>query len=138
MKIVNTIQHYVKFGYKTYVVDNYVLEEPSEFDEVLKGEYVYKKGKLFKALKDTISKDENLCNTDIFVEIAVYSDETPKVKVSKEEKVNEISKIVQKSETTEDAKVENAKDSQDEKIEQTEQSVQTEQKVNNFKTKKKR
>lgn len=137
MKIVNTIQHYVKFGYKTFVVDNYVLEEPSEFDEVLKDEYVYKKGKLFKALKDTISKDENLGNKDIFVEIAVYSDETPKVKVSKEEKVNEISKIVQKSETTEDAKVENAKDSQDEKIEQTEQSVQTEQKVNNFKTKKK-
>lgn len=138
MKIVNTIQHYVKFGYKTYVVDNYVFDEPSEFDEVLKGEYVYKKGKLFKALKDTISKDENLGNTDIFVEISVYSDETPKVKVSKEEKVNEISKIVQKSETTEDAKVENAKDSQDEKIEQTEQIVQTEQKVNNFKTKKKR
>lgn len=135
MKIVNTIQHYVKFGYKTYVVDNYVLDEPSEFDEVLKGEYVYKKGKLFKALKDTISKDENLGNTDIFVEISVYSDETPKVKVSKEEKVNEISKIVQKSETTEDAKVEIAKDSQDEKIENV---VQTEQKVNNFKTKKKR
>ena len=135
MKIVNTIQHYVKFGYKTYVVDNYVLEEPSEFDEVLKGEYVYKKGKLFKALKDTISKDENLSNADIFVEISVYSDETPKAKVSKEEKVNEISKIVQKSETIEDEKVEIAKDSQDEKIEQTEQPIQ---KVNNFKTKKKR
>lgn len=135
MKIVNTLQHYVKFGYKTYVVDNYVFDEPSEFNEVLKGEYVYKKGKLFKALKNTISKDENLGNKDIFVEISVYSDETPKSKEIKEEKVNEISKNVQKSETTEDAKVEIAKDSQDEKNEQT---VQTEQKVNNFKTKKKR
>ena len=138
MKIVNTLQHYVKFGYKTYVVDNYVFDEPSDSQEVLKGEYVYKKGKLFKAIKDTISKDENLGNKNIFVEISVYSDETPKAKVSKEikeEKVNEISKIVQNTETIEDAKVENAKDSQDEKIENV---VQTEQKVNNFKTKKKR
>ena len=51
MKIVNTLQHYVRFGYKTFVVNNFVLDDPSDFEEVLKDEYVYKNGKLFKALK---------------------------------------------------------------------------------------
>ena len=94
MKIVNTLQHYVKFGYKTFVVDNYVLEDPSEVNEVLKGEYVYKNGKLFKALKNTISKTENLNDKNIFLEISAYSDETPKTKKG------EISKNIQSSETS--------------------------------------
>lgn len=77
MKIVNTLQHYVRFGYKTFVVDNFVLDDPSDFEEVLKDEYVYKNGKLFKALKNTISKTENLNDRNIFIEISAYSDETP-------------------------------------------------------------
>ena len=94
MKIVNTLQHYVKFGYKTFVVDNYVLVDPSDFDEVLQGEYVYKNGKLFKALKNTVSSLNNLKDENIFVEIPEYSDATPKIKK------DEISKNVQSSETT--------------------------------------
>ena len=71
MKIVNTLQHYVRFGYKTFVVDNFVLDDPSDFEEVLKDEYVYKNGKLFKALKNTISKTENLNDRNIFIEITL-------------------------------------------------------------------
>ena len=93
MKIVNTLQHYVKFDYKTFVVDNYVLVDPSEVDEVLKGEYVYKNSKLFKALKNTVSSLNNLKDESIFLEIPAYYDETPKIKK------DEISKNVQSSET---------------------------------------
>ena len=91
MKIVNTLQHYVKFDYKTFVVDNYVLVDPSEVDEVLQGEYVYKDSKLFKALKNTVSSLNNLKDEKIFLEIPEYSDMTPKK--------DEISKKVQSSET---------------------------------------
>ena len=77
MKIVNTLQHYVRFGYKTFVVNNFVLDDPSDFEEVLKDEYVYKNGKLFKALKNTTSKTENLNDKNIFIEISAYLDETP-------------------------------------------------------------
>ena len=93
MKIVNTLQHYVKFDYKTFVVDNYVLVDPSEVDEVLKGEYVYKNSKLFKALKNTVSSLNNLKDENIFLEIPAYYDETPKIKK------DEISKNIQSSET---------------------------------------
>ena len=93
MKIVNTLQHYVKFDYKTFVVDNYVLVDPSEVDEVLKGEYVYKDSKLFKALKNTVSSLNNLKDEKIFLEIPAYYDETPKIKK------DEISKNIQSSET---------------------------------------
>ena len=93
MKIVNTLQHYVKFDYKTFVVDNYVLVDPSEVDEVLKGEYVYKDNKLFKALKNTVSSLNNLKDKNIFLEIPAYYDETPKIKK------DEISKNIQSSET---------------------------------------
>ena len=93
MKIVNTLQHYVKFDYKTFVVDNYVLVDPSEVDEVLKGEYVYKDSKLFKALKNTVSSLNNLKDKNIFIEIPAYYDETPKIKK------DEISKNIQNSET---------------------------------------
>ena len=93
MKIVNTLQHYVKFDYKTFVVDNYVLVDPSEVDEVLKGEYVYKDSKLFKALKNTVSSLKNLEDKNIFLEIPAYYDETPKIKK------DEISKNIQSSET---------------------------------------
>ena len=92
MKIVNTLQHYVKFDYKTFVVDNYVLVDPSEVDEVLKGEYVYKDSKLFKALKNTVSSLNNLKDENIFLEIPAYYDETPKK--------DEISKNIQSSEAT--------------------------------------
>lgn len=104
MKIVNTLQHYVKFDYKTFIVDNYVLVDPSEVDEVLKGEYVYKDSKLFKALKNTVSSLNNLKDEKIFVEIPEYSDETPKK--------DEISKNVQSSETTKDEEVEKAETSE--------------------------
>ena len=97
MKIVNTLQHYVKFDYKTFVVDNYVLVDPSEVDEVLKGEYVYKDSKLFKALKNTVSSLNNLKDEKIFLEIPAYYDETPKIKK------DEISKNIQSSVTTETA-----------------------------------
>ena len=93
MKIVNTLQHYVKFDYKTFVVDNYVLVDPSEVDEVLQGEYVYKDSKLFKALKNTVSSLNNLKDENIFLEIPAYYDETPKIKK------DEISKNIQSSET---------------------------------------
>ena len=89
MKIVNTLQHYVKFAYKTFVVDNYVLEDPSEVNEVLKGEYVYKNGKLFKALKNTVSSLNNLKDENVFIEIPEYSDATPKTKK------DEVSKNIQ-------------------------------------------
>ena len=101
MKIVNTLQHYVKFDYKTFVVDNYVLVDPSEVDEVLKGEYVYKDSKLFKALKNTVSSLNNLKDENIFLEIPAYLDETPKK--------DEIKKNVQKSETAEIEKTEDVK-----------------------------
>lgn len=109
MKIVNTLQHYVKFDYKTFVVDNYVLVDPSEVDEVLKGEYVYKDSKLFKALKNTVSSLNNLKDENIFLEIPEYSDLTPKK--------DEIKKNVQSSETSE--KVVTSETSEDvEKVEE--------------------
>lgn len=139
MKIVNTLQHYVRFGYKTFVVDNFVLDEPSEFDEVLKGEYVYKNSKLFKALKNTVSSLKNLEDRNIFIEVQSYFDEspeTPKIKENNEK----ISKNVQSSETTEIEKAEDKKAevdevSQLEKVEKVETVVQP---VNQNKTKKKR
>lgn len=138
MKIVNTLQHYVKYGYKTFVVDNFVLDEPSELDEVLKGEYVYKNSKLFKAIKNTVSSLKNLEDRNIFIEVQAYFDETPKT--SKEKKDNEISKNVQKSKTTE---IEKTEDVKVEKVEEvaTKLAESTEQKEVNFnqlKSKKKR
>lgn len=126
MKIVDTLQRYVKFGYKTFVVNNYVLEDPAEVDEVLKDEYVYKNGKLFKALKNTVSKTENLSDNNIFIEISAYLDETPK---SKESKAPEITKNVQSVEQTEDEKTE------DKKVEKLEENQQI---LNKIKTKKRR
>lgn len=126
MKIVNTLQHYVKFDYKTFVVDNYVLVDPSEVDEVLKGEYVYKDSKLFKALKNTISSLNNLKDEKIFVEIPEYSDATPKK--------DEISKKVQSSETAESKEVpEVTKVEENKKVEEPEST----EVVNNVKSKKK-
>ena len=113
MKIVNTLQHYVKFDYKTFVVDNYVLVDPSEVDEVLEGEYVYKDSKLFKALKNTVSSLKNLEDKDIFIEIPEYSDATPKTKK------DEISKNIQSSETTVTSEV--TKDEEIEKVEKSEE-----------------
>ena len=138
MKIVNTLQHYVRFGYKTFVVDNFVLDDPSDFEEVLKGEYVYKNSKLFKALKNTVSSLKNLEDRNIFIEVQAYSDVTPET--SKEKKDNEITKNVQKSKTTEIKKTEDVKV---EKVEEvaTELAESTEQKDVNFnqlKSKKKR
>lgn len=112
MKIVNTLQLYVKFDYKTFVVDNYVLEDPSDFDEVLKGEYVYKNGKLFKALKNTVSSLNNLKDEKIFIEIPEYLDATPKK--------DEIKKNVQSSETAEIEKTEDVKVEKVEEIEKVE------------------
>lgn len=126
MKIVNTLQHYVKFDYKTFVVDNYVLVDPSEVDEVLEGEYVYKDSKLFKALKNTVSSLNNLKDENIFIEIPEYSDATPKIKK------DEISKNIQSSET--------AKDEEIEKVEKSEEIEKPEdtQAVKDTKSKKKR
>lgn len=115
MKIVNTLQHYVKFDYKTFVVDNYVLVDPSEVDEVLKGEYVYKDSKLFKALKNTVSSLNNLKDENIFIEIPAYYDETPKK--------DEISKNVQSSKTV--VKVENTKVEEVEKLEKVVKDVKS-------------
>ena len=123
MKIVNTLQHYVKFAYKTFVVDNYVLEDPSEVDEVLKGEYVYKNSKLFKALKNTVSSLNNLKDENIFLEIPAYYDETPKIKK------DEISKNIQSSEATKSEKIE--------KVEAVEKTEETAPVVNDVKSKKK-
>ena len=145
MKIVNTLQHYVRFGYKTFVVDNYVLDEPSEFDEVLKGEYVYKNSKLFKALKNTVSSLKNLEDRNIFIEVQAYFDETPKTPETPKIKENDekISKNVQSSETTEIEKAEDKKAevdevSQLEKVENLEKVETVIQPVNQNKTKKKR
>ena len=114
MKIVNTLQHYVKFDYKTFVVDNYVLVDPSEVDEVLKGEYVYKNSKLFKALKNTVSSLNNLKDEKVFVEIPEYFDATPKIKK------DEISKNIQSSETSVTSVTTETKD---EKVEEVEKVV---------------
>ena len=120
MKIVNTLQHYVKFDYKTFVVDNYVLVDPSEVNEVLKGEYVYKDSKLFKALKNTVSSLNNLKDENIFIEIPAYYDETPKIKK------DEISKNIQSSVTTETSvKVENTKAEEVEKLEKVVKDVKS-------------
>ena len=123
MKIVNTLQHYVKFDYKTFVVDNYVLVDPSEVDEVLKGEYVYKDSKLFKALKNTVSSLNNLKDENIFLEIPAYYDETPKK--------DEISKNIQSSETIVTKEVTKV-----EEVEKVEEPKSTEV-VNDVKSKKK-
>ena len=117
MKIVNTLQHYVKFGYKTFVVDNYVLEDPSEDDEVLKGEYVYKNSKLFKALKNTVSSLKNLEDKTIFLEIPAYYDETPKTKK------DEISKNIQSSETAKTSEITSEKVEKVEKVEVVQEVV---------------
>ena len=122
MKIVNTLQHYVKFDYKTFVVDNYVLEDPSEVDEVLKGEYVYKDSKLFKALKNTVSSLNNLKDENIFIEIPAYYDETPKIKK------DEISKNVQSSEATKSKEIK--------KVEAVEKTEETAPVVKDVKSKK--
>ena len=122
MKIVNTLQHYVKFAYKTFVVDNYVLVDPSEVDEVLKGEYVYKDSKLFKALKNTVSSLNNLKDENIFLEIPAYYDETPKIKK------DEISKNVQSSEATKSEEVK--------KVETVEKTEETAPVVKDVKSKK--
>ena len=122
MKIVNTLQHYVKFDYKTFVVDNYVLEDPSEVDEVLKGEYVYKDSKLFKALKNTVSSLNNLKDENIFIEISAYYDATPKIKK------DEISKNVQSSEATKSEEVK--------KVEAVEKTEETAPVVKDVKSKK--
>ena len=122
MKIVNTLQHYVKFDYKTFVVDNYVLVDPSDVDEVLKGEYVYKDSKLFKALKNTVSSLNNLKDENIFLEIPAYYDETPKIKK------DEISKNIQSSEATKSEKVE--------KVETVEKTEETAPVVKDVKSKK--
>ena len=123
MKIVNTLQHYVKFDYKTFVVDNYVLVDPSEVDEVLKGEYVYKDSKLFKALKNTVSSLNNLKDENIFLEIPAYYDETPKK--------DEISKNIQSSETVVTKEV--TKVEENEKVEEPKST----EVVNDVKSKKK-
>jgi len=131
MKIVNTLQHYVKFDYKTFVVDNYVLVDPSEVDKVLKGEYVYKDSKLFKALKNTVSSLNNLKDEKIFVEISAYLDETPKK--------DEIKKNVQSSKTVETAEEpEVTKVEEIEKVETSETSEDVEEVVKDTKSKKKR
>ena len=122
MKIVNTLQHYVKFDYKTFVVDNYVLVDPSEVDEVLKGEYVYKNSKLFKALKNTVSSLNNLKDENIFLEIPAYYDETPKIKK------DEISKNIQSSEATKSEEVK--------KVEAVEKTEETAPVVKDVKSKK--
>ena len=122
MKIVNTLQHYVKFDYKTFVVDNYVLVDPSEVDEVLKGEYVYKDSKLFKALKNTVSSLNNLKDENIFLEIPAYYDATPKIKK------DEISKNIQSSET--------AKNEEVKKVETVEKTEETAPAVKDVKSKK--
>ena len=122
MKIVNTLQHYVKFAYKTFVVDNYVLEDPSEVDEVLKGEYVYKDSKLFKALKNTVSSLNNLKDENIFLEIPAYYDATPKIKK------DEISKNIQSSEATKSEEVK--------KVEAVEKTEETAPVVKDVKSKK--
>ena len=122
MKIVNTLQHYVKFDYKTFVVDNYVLVDPSEVDEVLKGEYVYKNSKLFKALKNTVSSLNNLKDKNIFLEIPAYYDATPKIKK------DEISKNIQSSEATKSEEVK--------KVETVEKTEETAPVVKDVKSKK--
>ena len=122
MKIVNTLQHYVKFDYKTFVVDNYVLVDPSEVDEVLKGEYVYKDSKLFKALKNTVSSLNNLKDENIFLEIPAYYDATPKIKK------DEIKKNIQSSET--------AKNEEVKKVETVEKTEETAPAVKDVKSKK--
>ena len=132
MKIVNTLQHYVRFGYKTFVVDNYVLEDPSEVNEVLKGEYVYKNGKLFKALKNTISKTENLNDKNIFIEISAYSDETPKTKKG------EISKNIQSSETAKTSEMTSEKVEKVEVVQEVEKVQEVQKAVKDVKSKKRR
>lgn len=103
MKAVNYVPHYEKFGYKTFVVDNYVLTEPSDNSVILKDEYVLFDTNLYKALANAKTTKTNLLDTKLFECVTPYSDltpvkkkevvetvETPKTKTEQTKKVQEI------------------------------------------------
>ena len=96
MKVTNYIPHYEKFGYKTFVVDNYVLTEPSDNSVILKDEYVLFETNLYKARVNTKATKSNLLNTELFEHVTPYSDltpvkknETPKTETEQIKKVQE-------------------------------------------------
>lgn len=105
MKIINYVPHYEKFGYKTFVVDNYVLTEPSDNSVILKDEYVLFETNLYKALVNTKTTKPNLLNTNLFKCVTPYSDltpvkknETPKTETPKTE-TEQIKKVQETKET---------------------------------------
>lgn len=96
MKVINYVPHYEKFGYKTFVVDNYVLTEPSDNSVILKDEYVLFETNLYKALANAKTTKTNLLDTKLFECVTPYSDltpvkknETPKTKTEQIKKVQE-------------------------------------------------
>lgn len=96
MKVINHVPHYEKFGYKTFVVDNYVLTEPSDNSVILKDEYVLFETNLYKARVNTKTAQTNLLNTELFKCVTPYSDltpvkknETPKTETEQIKKVQE-------------------------------------------------
>lgn len=103
MKLTNYIPHYEKFGYKTFIVDNYVFTEQSDNLIILKDEYVLFETNLYKALENTKTTKSNLLNTKLFERVTPYSDLTP---VKKTETVEtEQIKEVQEAKEAKEAKV---------------------------------
>src|SRR5574344_189881 len=108
MKLTNYIPHYEKFGYKTFVVDNYVLTEPSDNSVILKDEYVLFEANLYKALANAKTTKTNLLDTKLFERVAPYSDLTP-VKKTASVETEQIKKVQETKETKETKKANSTK-----------------------------
>lgn len=109
MKLTNYIPHYEKFGYKTFIVDNYVFTEPSDNLVILKDEYVLFETNLYKALENTKTTKTNLLNTELFERVTPYSDLTPVKKTVETEQIKEVQEAKKVQETKETKKANSAK-----------------------------
>lgn len=113
MKLTNYIPHYEKFGYKTFIVDNYVFTEPSDNLVILKDEYVLFETNLYKALENTKTTKTNLLNTELFERVTPYSDLTPVKKTVETEQIKEVQEVqeakkVQETKETKETKKANS------------------------------
>ena len=99
MKLTNHIPHYEKFGYKTFIVDNYVFTEQSDNLIILKDEYVLFETNVYKALENTKTTKSNLLNTKLFECVTPYSDLTPVKKTVETEQIKEVQEAKEAKET---------------------------------------
>lgn len=109
MKLTNYIPHYEKFGYKTFIVDNYVFTEQSDNLIILKDEYVLFETNLYKALENTKTTKSNLLNTKLFERVTPYSDLTPVKKTVETEQIKEVQEVKEAKEAKETKKANSAK-----------------------------